>query len=78
MRFIWLATSVLRFYDSVLAIGVMSIFFFHIFVNMSMVMGLMPVVGVPLPLMTYGGSSLLTFGICIGIATSISNSRNLF
>jgi rod shape determining protein RodA len=78
MRFIWLATSVLRFYDSVLAIGVMSIFFFHVFVNMSMVMGLMPVVGVPLPLMTYGGSSLLTFGICIGIATSISNSRNLF
>jgi len=56
----------------------MSIFFFHIFINMSMVMGLMPVVGVPLPLMTYGGSSLLTFGICVGIATSISNSRNLF
>lgn len=78
MRFIWLSTSVLRFYDSVLAIGIMSIFFWHTFINMCMVMGLMPIVGLPLPLMSYGGSSMLTFGICIGIATSLSNSRNLF
>jgi rod shape determining protein RodA len=78
MRFIWLSTSVLRFYDSVLAIGVMSIFFWHIFINMCMVMGLMPIVGLPLPFMSYGGSSMLTFGVCIGIATSLSNSRNLF
>ncbi|MBT4792250.1 MAG: FtsW/RodA/SpoVE family cell cycle protein, partial [Halobacteriovoraceae bacterium] len=78
MRFIWLSGSVLRFYDSVLAIGVMSIFFWHTFINMCMVMGLMPIVGLPLPLMSYGGSSLMTFGICIGLATSLSNSRNLF
>lgn len=78
MRFIWLSTSVLRFYDSVLAIGIMSIFFWHTFINMAMVMGLMPIVGLPLPLMSYGGSSMLTFGICIGMATSLSNSRNLF
>lgn len=78
MRFIWLSGAVLRFYDSVLAIGLMSIFFWHTFINMSMVMGLMPIVGLPLPFMSYGGSSLLTFGICIGMATSLSNSRNLF
>ena len=78
MRFIWLSGAVLRFYESVLAIGIMSIFFWHTFINMCMVMGLMPIVGLPLPLMSYGGSSLLTFGICIGIATSLSNSRNLF
>ncbi len=78
LRFIWLSGSVLRFYDSVLAIGIMSIFFWHTFINMCMVMGLMPVVGLPLPLMSYGGSSLMTFGICIGLATSLSNSRNLF
>ncbi len=77
-RFIWLSGSVLRFYDSVLAIGVMSIFFWHTFINMCMVMGLMPIVGLPLPLMSYGGSSLITFAICIGVATSLSNSRNLF
>lgn len=78
MRFIWLSGSVLRFFDSVLAIGLMSIFFWHTFINMCMVMGLMPIVGLPLPFMSYGGSSILTFGICIGMATSLSNSRNLF
>jgi rod shape determining protein RodA len=77
-RYIWLATSVTRMYESVAVIGLMSIFFWHTFVNMGMIMGLMPVVGLPLPFVSYGGSSLLTFGICNGIATSISNSRNLF
>jgi rod shape determining protein RodA len=78
LRFIWLCQSVLRFYDSILAIGLMAIFFWHTFINMCMVMGLMPIVGLPLPLMSYGGSSMLTFGIVIGMATSLSNSRNFF
>ena len=77
-RFIWLSTSVNQVFDSVVAIGIMSIFFWHIFINMGMVMGLMPIVGLPLPFMSYGGSSLMTFGICCGIATSISNARNIF
>lgn len=78
LRFIWLSGSVLRFYDSILSIGIMSIFFWHTFINMCMVMGLMPIVGLPLPFMSYGGSSMITFGICVGLATSLSNSRNLF
>ena len=78
LRFMKLAASVTRFYESIVVIGLMSIFFWHTFINMSMVMGLVPIVGVPLPFMSYGGSSLMTFGICCGIATSISNSRNLF
>lgn len=77
-RFIWLAQSVPRMFDSIVAVGLMALFFWHTFINMGMVMGLMPIVGLPLPLMSYGGSSLLTFGICVGIATSISNARNLF
>lgn len=77
-RYLWLATSVPRIFDSIVMIGVLSLVFWHTFINMSMVMGLMPIVGLPLPFMSYGGSSLLTFGICNGIATSISNSRNLF
>jgi rod shape determining protein RodA len=56
----------------------MSIFFWHAFINMAMVSGLLPIVGIPLPLMSYGGSSMLTFGVGVGIATSISNSRNFF
>jgi len=77
-RFIWLSMNVPKIFDSVVIIGLMSIFFWHTFINMGMVMGLLPVVGLPLPLMSYGGSSLLTFGICCGVATSISNSRNMF
>jgi rod shape determining protein RodA len=77
-RLIWLAQSVTKVYQSICAIGLMSIYFWHTFINMGMVMGLLPIVGLPLPLMSYGGSSLLTFGIACGLATSISNSRNLF
>src|SRR3989339_562445 len=77
-RFLWLAGTVSNLYDSIIVIGFMSIFFWHTFINMSMVMGLLPIVGIPLPLMSYGGSSLLTFFTCAGMATSISNSRNLF
>lgn len=77
-RFIWLASSVPRMFDSIMAIGLMSIVFWHTFINMGMVMGLLPIVGLPLPFMSYGGSSLLTFGICCGLATSFSNARNLF
>lgn len=78
LRFIWLSSSLLNFYDSILAIGLMSIFFWHTFINMGMVTGLLPIVGIPLPYVSYGGSNLLTFGICCGLATSISNSRNIF
>lgn len=78
LRFIWLSQSVLKFYDSLVSIGLMSIFFWHTFINMSMVMGLMPIVGLPLPLMSYGGSSLVLFVLCAGVATSISNSRTIF
>ena len=77
-RLLFLAQSLTSFYDSLVVVGITSLFFWHIFINMGMVMGLMPIVGLPLPLMSYGGSSLITFGICLGIVTSISNSRNLF
>jgi len=77
-RFLWLAQSVTDVYESIVVIGVMSIFFWHTIINMGMVTGLLPIVGLPLPLMSYGGSSLMTFGICAGLATSISNSKSLF
>lgn len=77
-RLVWLASGVQRFYDSVLVVGILAIFFWHTFINMSMVSGLMPIVGVPLPMMSYGGSSMMTYGVCVGIVTSISNSRNFF
>lgn len=77
-RLIWLATSVNKMFDSILVVGVLSIFFWHTFINMAMVSGLLPIVGIPLPLMSYGGSNLLTFGMSLGIVTSVSNSRIMF
>ena len=52
------------------AIG--TIFFTYTFVNMGMVSGILPVVGVPLPFMSYGGTALLILGICTGIPLSVS------
>ncbi len=56
--------------------GSMSMMFFvYVFVNIGMVMGVLPVVGVPLPFMSYGGTALLTLGIACGMLMSISNYR---
>ena len=51
--------------------GVTGTFFLYVFINMAMVMGLIPVVGVPLPLISYGGTAMLTllfgFGLLMGV-----------
>lgn len=61
-----------------LALGIMSIFFWHIFVNTGMVMGLLPIVGVPLPFLSYGGSSLITSILGVAILTNIANKKFMF
>lgn len=56
--------------------GAMAMMFFvYVFVNIGMVAGILPVVGVPLPFMSYGGTALLTLGIACGILMSISRFR---
>lgn len=58
-------------FGRLLALGMTATFFLYVFINIAMVMGLVPVVGVPLPLISYGGTSMLTllvgFGIMIGV-----------
>ena len=56
---------------------VMSIFLFHVFINVGMVLGLTPVIGIPLPFFSYGGSSLWGFTILLFIFLRIDASRNL-
>lgn len=51
------------------------VLFIYVFVNIGMVTGMLPVVGVPLPLLSYGGTALLTIGIACGILMSISHYR---
>jgi rod shape determining protein RodA len=55
--------------------GVVSIIFFHIFVNIGMTIGIMPVVGIPLPFVSYGGSSLWAFTILIFVLLNLDVSR---
>ena len=57
-------------FSSLLTFGIASTFFLFFAVNMSMVMGLMPVVGVPLPLVSYGGSAMLILMIGFGLIQS--------
>lgn len=54
-----------------LSIGMISLFFLHIFINVSMVMGLLPAVGVPLPLLSYGGTMMLTIYIAFGYIINV-------
>ncbi len=58
-------------FGRLVAMGITNIFFLYVFINIAMVMGLLPVVGVPLPLISYGGTAMLTllfgFGLMIGV-----------
>ena len=60
---------------ALIASGITGIFLFHMVENMGMVMGLLPITGVPLPFISYGGSSLITNFICIGLLLNISSKR---
>jgi rod shape determining protein RodA len=58
-----------------IVMGVVGIFFFHIVVNVGMVIGFMPTTGIPLPFMSYGGSSILTAFIALGLVLSVHRCR---
>ena len=64
-------------FSRVYAYSVASIIFFHIAVNVSMTVGLFPIVGIPLPLISYGGSSLLTFTMLIFILVRLDADRQM-
>jgi len=64
-------------FGTILSVGVTAMIFWQIFINIGMVMGLMPVVGVPLPFISYGGSSTLIMMFCVGLLLNISMRRFL-
>ena len=61
-----------------IVLGSCAFLFWHVFINLAMTMELLPVVGVPLPLLSYGGSNMLTMMACLGLVASISYRRHLF
>ncbi len=64
-------------FSRLLAGSVTMIFFAYAFVNMGMVSGILPVVGVPLPFISYGGTAMVILGLALGILMSISNAKRL-
>ena len=63
------------FFGVLVCVGVLAMLAFQMFENMGMTMGIMPVTGIPLPFMSYGGSSLITTFACVGLVANVSMRR---
>ena len=77
LRGLTIALEAPTLFSRLLAGSVTMIFFTYAFVNMGMVSGILPVVGVPLPFISYGGTAMVTLGMGLGILMSIAKSKRL-
>jgi rod shape determining protein RodA len=77
LRGLAIALEAPTLFSRLLAGSVTMIFFTYAFVNMGMVSGIVPVVGVPLPFISYGGTAMVTLGLAVGILMAIANSKRL-
>ncbi len=75
LRIIFLAERQHSAFSRIYGYGVASIFFVHVMVNVGMTIGLLPVIGIPLPFFSYGGSSLLAFTLLLFILLRLDGSR---
>jgi rod shape determining protein RodA len=75
MRILRIAERQRESFNRIYAYSVASIFFFHLMINIGMVLGIMPVIGIPLPFFSYGGSSLWGFTIMLFILLRLDASR---
>jgi rod shape determining protein RodA len=64
-------------FERLAAAGLITTIFFYMAINLAMVMGLAPVVGIPLPLISYGGSAIMTVMICLGVLMSIDRQNRI-
>ena len=71
-RILHVSTTARDRFGVLLAVGIATIFLFHVFVNIGMTMGIMPVTGIPLPFISYGRSSLVVSVISLGLLQSIA------
>ena len=79
VRILFIIKKTSNKYGIYIASGILGIFSFHFFINVGMVMGIMPITGIPLLFLSYGGSSLLTAMTCIGILMNINyRSHDLY
>ena len=73
-----IAVSAKDRFGAILSFGVVAMLFWHVFINLGMVVGMMPVVGIPLPLLSYGGSFMVSTLIGVGLLLNVSMRRYLF
>jgi rod shape determining protein RodA len=77
-RGIWIARHARDRFGQLLAVGLTAIVFWQVAINVGMASGVLPVVGIPLPLVSYGGSSLIAMMAAMGVMISINTRRYLF
>ena len=77
-RGLWISTHTSTPFSRLLVGSLSLTFFISAFINMGMVIGILPVVGVPLPFISYGGSSMLTMAASFGIIMSVHTHRKLW
>jgi len=77
LRALTIALEAPTVFSRLLAGALAMIFFSYSFVNMGMVSGILPVVGVPLPFISYGGTAMVTLGLALGMLMSISKAKRL-
>jgi rod shape determining protein RodA len=77
IRALTIALEAPTLFSRLLAGALAMMFFSYAFVNMGMVSGILPVVGVPLPFISYGGTAMVTLGLALGMLMSISKSHRL-
>lgn len=75
LRILFIAQRQRSLFTKYYALGVACILFFHVFINVGMTTGLVPVIGIPLPFISYGGSSLLSFSILMGLLLKLDSNR---
>lgn len=76
-RIVMIAERQRSIFSRCYAYGVAAVFFFHVAINIGMTIGLVPVIGIPLPLLSYGGTSLLTFTILLFILIRLDADRQM-
>jgi rod shape determining protein RodA len=77
LRGLMIAAEAPSLFGRLMAGAITLSFFTYVFVNMGMVSGILPVVGVPLPFISYGGTAMVTLGLSLGILLAIARSRRL-
>ena len=76
LRMLYLSRFTADKFGRLVIIGVMSMMFLHVFQNIAMTLGLMPITGIPLPFLSYGGSNLVTNVVGISLVLNVTRNRS--